>query len=186
MFLLLLTVLQSLFSNVEQKTLESEFTMTQSQVSATSTQTPMTYAGNLKMRGNCFILSMLSMDAAYDGTTLYVYNEDAEELTLSKPTDQELTETNPILFAKALLPVCSYAEKVVGDKTQITLTPNVQTSGIKKFILRVTTTTLLPVSIEIHETSGAITTIRLNNAKYTQEKPSFQIAKQGVFVNDLR
>jgi hypothetical protein len=186
MFLILLTILQSLFSTIEQKTLLTEFSMTQTQVTATSTQAPITYTGNMKMRGECFTLSMLSMDAAYDGKTLYVYSEEAEELTLSNPTSLELTESNPILFAKALLPVCKYEEKVVGDKTQIFLTPNNQTSGIKKYVLQVVTTTLLPVSIEIHETSGSITTVRLNNAKYTQETPSFQIVKQGVFINDLR
>jgi hypothetical protein len=182
MFLILLTVLQSLFSNLEQKTLQSNFTIAQTQV----TQAATTYYGSLKMRGNKFIISMQDMDAAYDGKTLYVYSEDVEELTLTNPTKQELLETNPILYAKSLLPVCKYTEKVVGDKTQITLTPNNQTSGIKKFILRVTISTLLPSSIEIHETNGSITTLQFTGAKYTTENPSFKLSKPGAFINDLR
>ena len=118
--------------------------------------------------------------------TLYIYSEDTEELTLSIPTDEELVQTNPFLYAQALLPVCQYDEKAVDDKTQITLTPNDQSAGIAKFVLRVTTATLLPTHIEIHETDDKQTVLRLNNARYTDETPSFIIKKEGAFVNDLR
>ena len=146
------------------------------------------------MHGKQFALSMFNMEAAYDGNTLYMYSEDMEEITLTTPTEEELTQTNPVLYAQALLPVCQYAEKVIGDKTQITLTPtsNSQSpiannqSPIAKFILRVTTATLLPVSAEIHETEGNITTLRLTNPHYTDTAPAFVIEKEGVYVNDLR
>ena len=146
------------------------------------------------MHGKQFALSMFNMEAAYDGNTLYMYSEDMEEITLTTPTEEELTQTNPFLYAQALMPVCQYAEKVIGDKTQITLTPtsNSQSpiannqSPIAKFILRVTTATLLPVSAEIHETEGNITTLRLTNPHYTDTAPAFVIEKEGVYVNDLR
>jgi hypothetical protein len=115
-----------------------------------------------------------------------MYSEDTEELTLSTPTEEELTQTNPFLYAQALLPVCQYAEKVVGEKTQVTLTPNEQSAGIEKFVLRVVTTTVLPTAIDIYEVGGKVTTLRLNNARYTDEAQSFAIEKEGVFVNDLR
>ena len=153
------------------------------------------------MHGKQFSLSMFNMEAAYDGNTLYTYSDELEELSLSTPTEEELVQTNPFLYAQALLPVCQYAEKVIGDKTQITLTPtsNSQSptansqppiannqSPIAKFILRVTTATLLPVSAEIHETEGNITTLRLTNPQYTDTAPDFVIEKEGVYVNDLR
>ena len=107
-------------------------------------------------------------------------------MTLSIPTEEELTQTNPFLYAQALLPVCQYAEKVVGDKTQITLTPHDHSAGIQKFVLRIATATLLPVAIEIHEDDGKLTTLRLDNARYTDEAPSFILEKEDAFVNDLR
>lgn len=186
MLIIILTVLQSVFTTLDQKTLQSNFTITQTQVASTNTQAPTTYTGSLKMRGSKFLISMLDMDAAYDGKTLYVYSEDTEELTLTNPTKQELLETNPILYAKALLPVCKYTEKVVGDKTQITLVPNNQSSGIKKFVLRIVTATKVPTSIEIHESKGLITTLQFKNAKYTTETPTFKLVKQGAYINDLR
>ena len=190
LLLIILTVLQSLLATLEQKTLVSDFTMTYTQSPIANSQSPITYTGNLAMHGKQFSLSMFNMEAAYDGNTLYMYSDELEELSLSTPTEEELVQTNPFLYAQALLPVCQYAEKVVGDKTQITLTPtspiaNTQ-SPIAKFVLRVTTATLLPTMVEIHETEGPLTTLRLNNARYTNETPSFVIEKEGAFVNDLR
>ena len=190
LLLIILTVLQSLLAMLEQKTLVSDFTMTYTQSPISNSQSPITYTGNLAMHGKQFALSMFNMEAAYDGNTLYMYSEELEELSLSTPTEEELVQTNPFLYAQALLPVCQYAEKVVGDKTQITLTPTSpiadSPSPIAKFVLRATTATLLPTTVEIHEEGGQVTTLRLNDARYTDETPSFVIEKEGAFINDLR
>ena len=182
LLIITLTVLQSLFSTLEQKTLQSDFSIT---ITQEQTQ-PMTYAGTLAMRDQKFTLEFIGIEAAYDGQTLYMYSEDTEELTLSTPTEEELIQTNPFLYARALLPLCEYAEKAVGDKTQITLTPRDQSLGINKFVLRLVTTTLLPVAAEIHESDGKVTTLRLNNPEYKNECPKFSIEKPEAFINDLR
>ena len=182
LLIITLTILQSLFSTLEQKTLQSDFSIT---ITQEQTQ-PMTYAGTLAMRDQKFALEFIGIEAAYDGQTLYMYSEDTEELTLSTPTEEELIQTNPFLYARALLPLCEYAEKAVGDKTQITLTPRDQSLGINKFVLRLVTTTLLPVSAEIHESDGKVTTLRLNNPEYKNECPKFSIEKPEAFINDLR
>lgn len=182
LLIITLTILQSLFSTLEQKTLQSDFNIT---ITQEQTQ-PMTYAGTLAMRDQKFALEFIGIEAAYDGQTLYMYSEDTEELTLSTPTEEELIQTNPFLYARALLPLCEYAEKAVGDKTQITLTPRDQSLGINKFVLRLVTTTLLPVAAEIHESEGKVTTLRLNNPEYKNECPKFSIEKPEAFINDLR
>ena len=182
LLIITLTILQSLFSTLEQKTLQSDFSIT---ITQEQTQ-PMTYAGTLAMRDEKFALELIGIEAAYDGQTLYMYSEDTEELTLSTPTEEELIQTNPFLYARALLPLCEYAEKAVGDKTQITLTPRDQSLGINKFVRRLVTTTLLPVAAENHESDGKVTTLRLNNPEYKNECPKFSIEKPEAFINDLR
>ena len=77
LLIITLTILQSLFSTLEQKTLQSDFSIT---ITQEQTQ-PMTYAGTLAMRDQKFALEFFGIEAAYDGQTLYMYNEDAEELT---------------------------------------------------------------------------------------------------------
>lgn len=182
LLLIICTVLQSLLATLEQKTLLSDFSLS----IAEQQSQPITYTGDLAVHGKQFTLSMFALEAAYDGNTLYMYSEDTEELTLSTPSQEELLQTNPFLYAQALLPLCQYVEKVVGDKTQITLTPNDQSAGITKFVLRVVTTSLLPTTVEIHEDASKTTTLRLNNARFTDETPSFILEKDGAFINDLR
>ena len=177
-----LTILQSLLATLEQKTLVSDFAIS----IADQQVQPTTYTGDLAIHGKQFTISMFAIEAAYDGQTLYMYSDDTEELTLSTPTEEELLQTNPFLYAQALLPVCQYTERAVGDKTQVTLTPYEHAAGISKFVLRVTTTTLLPTSIEIHEENGKLTSLRFNNARYTDETPSFIIEKENAYINDLR
>ena len=177
-----LTILQSLLATLEQKTLVSDFA-----ISITDQQVqPTTYTGDLAIHGKHFAINMFAIEAAYDGQTLYMYSDDTEELSLSTPTEEELLQTNPFLYAQALLPVCQYTEKAIGDKTQITLTPNDPSSGITKFVLRLTTATLLPTSVEIHEDGGQTTTLRLTNTQYTDDVPSFILQKEGAYINDLR
>ena len=177
-----LTILQSLLATLEQKTLVSDFAIS----IADQQVQPTTYTGDLAIHGKHFAINMFAIEAAFDGNTLYMYSDDTEELTLSTPTEEELLQTNPFLYAQALLPVCQYTEKAVGDKTQVTLTPYEHAAGISKFVLRVTTTTLLPTSIEIHEENGKLTSLRFNNARYTDEMPSFIIEKENAYINDLR
>lgn len=177
-----LTILQSLLATLEQKTLVSDFAIS----IADQQVQPTTYTGDLAIHGKHFAINMFAIEAAFDGNTLYMYSDDTEELSLSTPTEEELLQTNPFLYAQALLPVCQYTEKAIGDKTQVTLTPYEHAAGISKFVLRVTTTTLLPTSIEIHEENGKLTSLRFNNARYTDETPSFIIEKENAYINDLR
>ena len=182
LLLITLTILQSLLSTLEQKTLQSDFTIT----IASTPNNPITYSGSLAMRDTRFALEFFGIEATYDGKTLYMYSEDTEELTLSNPTQEELIQTNPFLYAQALLPLCQYDELSQGDQTCITLTPYDLSLGINKFVLRLVTTTLLPVAAEIHESEGKLTTLTLNQPVFTTECPPFTLDKPEAFINDLR
>ena len=125
--LTILTIFSSFLLNLEQKTLQSDFTVTV----AEEVNAPMNYPGTITMQGKCFALTMFGVEAAYDGKTLYMYNAEVDELTLSNPTEQELLEANPFLYAKALVDVCNITERAInnGDQTLVTLTPKDQSLG---------------------------------------------------------
>ena len=178
------STLPALLSALEDKTLRSDFTIT---VTDDQSQ-PMTYSGTLTMHGRQFLLSMWAIETAYDGQTFYMYSEDSEELTLSTPTEEELLQTNPFLYAKALVPVCKVDEKVLSGKGQtlITLTPNDLSAGIARFVFKVETATLLPLSVELRETTSRTTSLRLTNPAYITDPQSFTIEKPDAFLNDLR
>ena len=190
------TFLQTLAEN----TLQSDFVIT---ISEGASQ-PMNYPGTITMRGDRFLLEMFDIEAAYDGKTLYVYSATTDELTLSTPTEKELMEANPFLYAQALSEVCTITEQPsTGDagvppagrkqgggantttNITITLTPNDQTAGIQRFTLRIQKDTMLPLSVEVKEGKQQ-TTLRLTNPTYTTNIPSFTLTKPDAFLNDLR
>lgn len=184
------STLDVFLSNLEQQTLQSDFTITVSEEVAQ----PMNYPGSITMHGNRFLLSMFDTEAAYDGSTLYIYSASNDELTLSTPTEEELLEANPFLYAKALVKVCTVSERPAKDPSQtiITLTPKDQTIGIQRFTLRLkrienNTDQLqyIPLSVEIKE-GKQLTTLTLKQPRYITTRPSFRLDYPDAYLNDLR
>jgi outer membrane lipoprotein-sorting protein len=177
-----LAILNSFLANLEQKTLQSDFTVTV----AEDVTAPMNYPGTLTMHGKLFRLSMFNIEAAYDGQTLYMYSPEIDELTLSNPTEQELLEANPFLYAQALVPVCHVVERTSGDQTIVTLTPKDQSIGINRFVLKVRTGDLMPLSIEIKE-GQKTTTLKMKTPAFVESKPTYTIqADKDTYINDMR
>lgn len=175
--------LDAFLTTLEQRTLQTDFTLT---ISEDVTQ-PLNYPGSITMRGKQFHAQMFDTDAAYDGNTLYIYMESTDELTLSTPTDQELLEANPFFYAQALVKVCNITERTSQDGSQaiITLTPKDQTIGIQRFTLRLQKATKLPLSLEIKEGRKS-TTLTLKKPQYVATVPSFTLSYPDAYLNDLR
>lgn len=181
--MLLLAVLTSLLSILQSQRLQSDFALTM----AADQSQPMTYQGSFVMEGTSFRVTLLDLEAAYDGQTLYMYSEDTKELTLSTPTEQELVQTNPFLYAQTLLPESSMTETTSTEGTLITLVPKDLSAGITRLTLLVDNQNL-PQRLEIKEKDKQ-TTMRLTNPKWMEgdkDTKTFVIHKDGVFINDLR
>ena len=184
MLLTIVTILSSFLTNLETKTLQSDFTITV----AEEVNAPMNYPGSLTMKGQLFRLSMFNIEAAYDGKTMYMYSPETDELTLTNPTEQELLESNPLLYAKAIVPVCNVTEKVANDgaTTLITLSPKDQSIGINRFTLRVRNSDLMPLQVEIKE-GKKNTTLKFKEPKYITGVQKWEITpEKDTFVNDMR
>ena len=181
---IILTVLSSFLSNLETRTLQSDFTVTVSE----EVNAPMNYPGTITLCGERFLLTMFGVEAAYDGKTLYMYNADIDELTLSNPTQQELLEANPFLYARALVNVCNVTERASNDgkQTIITLTPKDQSTGINRFTLRVRTADLIPLQLDIKE-GKKTTTLRLKEPKFVTGTHKWEVqAGKDTYINDMR
>lgn len=182
--LTILTILTSFLSNLETKTLQSDFTVTV----AEEVNAPINYPGSITMQGQRFNLTMFDVEAAYDGNTLYLYNAELDELTLSNPTEQELLEANPFLYAKALVDVCNVTERAInnGEQTLVTLTPKDQTIGIKRFTLKIKNNNLMPLQVEIKE-GKQTTTLKLTNPTFVTTKQTYTITPdKNTYINDMR
>lgn len=174
--------LDAFFRQMETQTLQADFVLTVSEDAAQ----PMNYPGTITLRGERFALAMFDMEAAYDGSTLYIYSESTDELTLSTPTQQELTEANPFLYARALADVCTVSERAAqdGQSTTIVLTPKDQSAGIQKFTLVVKNN--VPQKVTVKEGSKQTVLVLKNAAFLPAAGSTFRLEKPDAFVNDLR
>lgn len=175
------------------------------------TQRQQVVSGNLQMLGNCFHMTILSTEAAFDGKTLYMYQEETNELTLSNPTDEELLDVNPMLFARALLrtstvrfaanaskaangkaanekaksnPILAAAEVVTLDFIPIN-----KAAGIQRFVIKLRKADLAPIEIQIREQQQQ-TIIHFSRQSFApSSQPSsslFQLEYPSAWLNDLR
>lgn len=174
-------VLQSFLDNLEKKTLESAFTVT---ITERASQ-PVSFTGNIVMRGECFSGKLMGTEMSYDGKTLYSYNEDADELTLSYPTQGELLEANPLMFAKAIADSYKAETKEQGGNYLVTLRPD-KSTGVREFSLMIRKADLMPLSASMQETDMRTTTLTLRQQKFSELAPDFKLDKQGAYINDLR
>lgn len=183
--LTILTILSSFLTNLETQTLQSDFTITV----AEEVNAPMNYPGELTMHGPCFKVEMFNIEAAYDGKTMYMYSPETDELTLTNPTEQELLESNPLLYAKALVPICNIVERTSqdGSQTIVTLTPKDQSIGINRFVLKIRNSDLMPLSVEIKE-GKKTSTLKMKEPKFVQgPKEAYVITpEKDTYVNDMR
>ena len=172
----------SFLANLETKTLQSDFTVTV----AEEVNAPMNFPGSLTMHGQLFRLEMFNIEAAYDGKTLYMYAPETDELTLTNPTEAELVEANPLLYAKALVPVCNIVERESGEQIIVTLTPKDRSIGINRFVLKVRTADLMPLSVEIKE-GKKTSTLKLKEPKFVETKQEYVLkGDKDTYINDMR
>ena len=182
--LVIVSVLSSFLTSLEQKTLKADFVATV----AETADAPMNYPGSITMKGKQFRLSMGSIEAAFDGQTMYMYSAETDELNLTSPTDRELIESNPFLFALEMAQQCEVTERASSDgkQTIITLVPREETLGINRFVLKVQNGTLLPLQVEVREGTKT-STLTLMGPSFITTEPKYVLEpEETTFVNDLR
>jgi len=179
--LIFLTALSTLLTNLENKTLQSDISLSVQEQGQAALTTP----GKVTMHGERFIGSAKGYEVAYDGKTFYLYDPDANELTLTQPIKEELMMSNPLLYAKNLSQVSTIKESVNKDGTITTVTMVPKGTPDEQIKVTVRIKNDMPLSVEVKEPTRT-TSLRLKNPAYISATPSFTISKDGAFINDLR
>ena len=189
MLLILLTALSTLLSNLETKTLQSDISFTVQEQG----QAALTSPGKVTMQGVCFMGSARGYEVAYDGSTFYFYDPDANELTLTRPTTDELMMTNPMLYARYLSRKGTVREATNkdGTVTTVTVTPKEQTDELTRITVKIKDDK--PLSVELKALKRTVS-IRFKNPQFT-DSPNltapvlnrrFTVTKKDAYINDLR
>lgn len=193
MLLILLSVLSTLLANLETHTLQSDISFSVQEQG----QAALTSPGKVTMQGTYFIGTARGYEVAYNGSTFYFYDPDANELTLSHPSEEELMTTNPMLYARYLSQNGTVRETTNKDgSVTCHLTP--AQPELTRITIKIKDNK--PLSVELKAPKRTIS-LRFKNPQYIsssvqqcasvqQQSPSgeqqFSITKDGAYINDLR
>ena len=195
-------IAEQFISKIEKQLLTADYSIEL----LTGTQRQQVVSGKLQMLGNCFRMTILSTEAAFDGKTLYMYQKETNELTLSIPTEEELLDVNPLIFARALLRASTirFAANAKATATNVKTKSNPTASaevvtldvlpvnksaGIQRIVIKLRKTDLAPLEIQIREQQEQ-TIIRFSQPSFSHTNPStsslFQLDYPSAWLNDLR
>lgn len=125
-----------------------------------------TVKGKIVSKGNKFAITSNASSNWYNGVDLYTYLPSKAETTIFKPTAQELSEVNPLLYLKT---ASNYKVSATKTKKQgletIVLIPKSSGSSVKSVTLDLDDKTFLPKSLKIISASGATIEISITNLK---------------------
>lgn len=132
------------------KGIEASFTITANGRSA---------RGVLKSSGQKFSVILPQVSSWYNGSLLYTYNPRTSETTLTKPTAQELLETNPLLYVKGSAGGYTYSFSPVkrNGKYVVDLKPKNKRSGLRKLTFTINASTFRTERIVVDAGSGVST-----------------------------
>lgn len=124
-----------------------------------------TFAVNMKIARDKFVLDYPQMKVWYDGTTQWTYVKDQRELSISDPTEDELLECNPFAIINYYGKVYS-ARRLQGNETTIELVANnTASTNIRKAVVTVSPTTYFPEKIVVTFANGKTMTVRIVSVK---------------------
>ena len=165
---------------------KTEYFVSDLNVTITEQNQPMTFTGKVKLHAEQFYIAYLDGEMAFDGTTMYNYQEDIDELTLSYPTIAEQVDANPMLFVETLLEESTVKQTENEKQYVFTITPDNKQAEVSRFTLIINKTTMLPEKVTIFENVSRQTVLLFQNAVFTKEKQTFTIEKEGSTITDLR
>lgn len=150
--------------------------------------------GTFLMKDNKFMLTTNDMQVYFDGTTQWAYMPEINEVSITTPTEKELAATNPMTLLHA------YRDKSTmrfinnsGNKNTyiVELKPKDAKSDMKRIQVTVNKTNYYPLSIQLEDQKGMISTLALTKfltgVKTTDKTFTFDASiYKDIEINDLR
>ena len=155
---------------------------------------PQITSGNFTLKGNKFILEMDEMKVWFDCKTQWSYIQKNNEVSISEPTEKELSETNPMAILSGFKTKCIIRFSAKNKSEQnycIEMIPKLKTNEIVKIEVQVNKNNSNLFSIYIINRNGVTTQLILSNFQkviaIAESLFTFNSLKhKGVIINDLR
>ncbi len=155
---------------------------------------PQSTEGVFTLKGNKFFLEMDAMKVWFDGKTQWSYVHQNNEVSITEPSEKELTGTNPMAILSGFKSKCiiRFSTKIKSEQNHcIELIPKVKNNEFTKIEVQMNKTTGNLFSIRIESKKGNTTSLILTNFQKGIVVPenlfTFNQNKyKGISINDLR
>lgn len=183
-------IISDLLNTVKTNAIKTDFKLT---ISDKSNPEGQTFSGTFTLKASKFALDMTEMKAWYDGKTQWAYIPQNNEVSITEPTEKELSETNPM----AILSGYKAKSNIRFSKTKsaqnycIEMIPKIASSEISKIEVQVNKSTQNLFLIKLINKNGSTTLLTLSNFQKGIKVPDsffvFNPSKyKGLIENDLR
>jgi len=149
--------------------------------------------GTFTLKGSKFILEMDEMRVWFDGKTQWAFVEQNNEVSITEPSEKELSETNPMAILSGFKVKCNirFSPKIKSAQNHcIEMLPKVKLD-ITKIEVQITKSTNNLVSIKLFNKNGSTSLLSLSNFQKAVNASDntfvFNKAKyKTATINDLR
>jgi len=154
---------------------------------------PQVTSGVFTLKGNKFLLEMDEMKVWFDGKTQWAYVAESKEVSVTEPSEKELSETNPMAILSGYKTKCIIRFSKTKSATNhcIEMIPKVKNNDLLKIDVQVNKSNGNLVYIKLTNKNGSASLLTLSNYQKVMNAPdnifAFNPAKyKGIVVNDLR
>lgn len=184
-------ILSDLLASVKTTAVKVNFKLT---VNDKKVAEPQTTNGTFLLKGTKFVLEMEAMKVWFDGKTQWSYLQQNNEVSVTEPSEKELSETNPMAILSGFKSKCfiRFSSKVKSDKNYcIEMISKVKNNDILKIDVQVNKSSGNLFSISLINKNGSTSLLTLSNFQKELNVSDnifvFNNSKyKGVNVNDLR
>lgn len=184
-------LLSSLLSEVKTMAIKTDFKLI---MTVKGNPNPQYVNGVFTLKGSKFVLDMFQLKTYYNGVTQWSYVSQNNEVSITTPSEKDLSETNPmaILMAYSTKSLVSFSTAIKSPKNYcIEMIPNAKEKDLQKILVQINKTTNNPVSIKIFYKNGNVNMLSLTNFQRDVKVDDgffvFIPSKiKGIHINDLR
>ncbi len=150
--------------------------------------------GTFTIKGNKFLLDMTGMKVYFDGKTQWAYVANSNEVSVTEPSEKELSETNPMAILSGFKAKSSirFSLKIKSAQNYcIEMTPKIKGQDIAKIEVQIAKSNGNLYSVKMINKNGSSSLLSLSNFQKNIKAADnifvFNAARyKGVEVNDLR
>ena len=142
--------------------------------------------GNLKTRDKRFVLSTSFATMNFDGTNLYIYQPDVNEITISSPAESEISDMDPTqimsMYSEGYqIPKPEYSTENGKKIAIVSLYPEDKAEDFHRLSLKIDLSNYCPLQITTYGKNGMTNTIDIlkidTNKNFSEKELIFDLKK---------